>query len=383
MKFTPRKLFFQLHLWAGLTIGAVLAATAISGALLVWRPQLDSKINPHIKSVQPGGARLAPDDLVARARAVHPGGELESVRYYGDVTAPFLVYFTNKDYVHLNPYTGEVLGVRQRYGDFFGWFEGFHKFLQIDPGVGEPITGSISLVFGGIILTGLVLWWPATRRALKAGLTLNRKLSGRPWNLNLHKTVGIYAAAVVFISALTGAPVALDWVKNLLYPLTASQEQKPPVQAVAAGKAFTGFTAVSQKLEKLWPGARENYIRLPKNGVVSSYVVAADAPHPNARSYAWFNPTDATLLRATPYAAASRGYRLYYWMLSFHTGRVGGWWMQVLLFLGAISVPLLAYTGTASFLKRKFGRSAGKATVPVRAMVTAKAKLATQAATPN
>ena len=357
MKPVVRKIFLQVHLWTGLTIGLVLAALAFSGAMLAWRPQLDPRVNPHLMVVPPGGLRLAPDDLVARARSAHPVGEVESVRYYGEATAPFLAYFSTKDFVHLNPYTGEVLGVRKRYGDFFGWFEGFHKFLQLDPGRGEPITGSIAMVFGGTILTGLVLWWPATRRALKAGLTLNPKLAGRPWYLNLHKTAGAYAAVVVFISVLTGVPIAFDWAKDALYPLTASKKEDLPPVAPAAGKMFAGFTAVGQKLALIFPAAKETYIAQPKNGVVSSYVLAADASHPYARSYAWFNPADAAVLQFTPYAQASRGYRLYFWMMAFHTGMIGGWGVQVLQFLGALAVPLLAYTGATSFLKRKFGRS--------------------------
>ena len=358
MKPAPRKFFLQVHLWAGLTIGLVLVGMAVSGSMLVFRPQLDAKLNHHLMVVTPGTTRLAPDDLVARARVAHPTGELESVRYYCDPTAPFLAYYTTKDYVHLNPYTGEVLGIRKRYGDFFGWFEGIHKFLQLDPGIGENITGYTATIFGAVILTGVVLWWPATRRALKAGLTINPKLSGRPWNLSLHKTVGAYAAVVVFISVCSGVPIALDWAKNLLYPLSASTKVLPPTQDVAMGKTFAGVTAVAQKLETIFPAARETYIPLPKKGVVAAYVIAADASHPYARSYAWLNPADAAPVRVTPYAQASRGFRLYYWMMSLHTGMMGGWVVQIMLLLGALSVPLLAYTGTASFLKRKFGRTA-------------------------
>ena len=368
MKPAPRKFFLQVHLWAGLTIGLVLVGMAVSGAMLVFRPQLDAKIDSHLKVVTPGATRLAPDDLVARARVAHPGGELESVRYYGDPTAPFLAYYTTKEYVHLNPYTGEVLGTRKRYGDFFGWFEGFHKFLQIDPGIGENITGYTATIFGAVVLTGMVLWWPATRRALKAGLTINPKLSGRPWNLNLHKAVGAYAAVVVFISVCTGVPIALDWVKNALYPLTASTKAALPAPDAAAGKKFAGFTALALRLEATFPSAHETYIPLPKKGVVAAYVIGADAPHPYARSYAYLNPADAAPLRVTPYAQASRGFRLYYWMMSLHTGMMGGWVVQLMLLLGALSVPLLTYTGAASFLKRKFGRTAAaKAAVPAAA----------------
>lgn len=365
MKLIPRKAFFQLHLWAGLTIGLVLVVLAVSGAMLAWRPQLDPKVEPSLKSVQPGPSRLAPEELIARARAFYPSGSVESVRLFGDPTAPFLVYFTTKDYVHMNPYTGEVLGVRKRYGDFFGFFEGIHKFLQIDPSIGEPITGSTALIFGGVILTGLALWWPATRKALKAGLTLNRKLKGRPWNLNLHKVIGIYAAGVVFVSVVTGVPIALDWVKNLLYPLTASVKVVPPKAPVGAEAKFVGVNAIARSIETVAPATREIYIALPRRGNVSTYYVAQSANHPNARSYLWFNPADGKLLRYIPYEKASRGFRLYYWMLSFHTGMIGGWPVQLLLFLGALSVPFLFYTGTASFLKRKFGRTV-RATAPPR-----------------
>lgn len=48
-----------------------------------------------------------------------------------------------------------------------------------------------------LTLTGVVPWWPAARRALKAGLTLNPKLSGRRGNLNLHKTIGFYVSLVL------------------------------------------------------------------------------------------------------------------------------------------------------------------------------------------
>lgn len=358
MKFTPRKIFLQVHLWAGLTIGLVLVGMAVSGAMIVFRPQLDAKIDSHLKVVAPGASRLAPDDLVARARVAHPGAELESVRFYGEPTAPFLVYYTDKQYVHLNPYTGEVLGIRKRYGDFFGWFEGFHKFLQLDPGLGENITGYTATIFGVVILTGMFLWWPATRRALKAGLTLNPKLSGRPWNLNLHKTVGAYAAVVVLFSVCSGVPISLDWAKNALYPLSASTKVLPPTQDPALGKQFAGFTAAAQQLEQIFPAAHETYIPLPKKGVVAAYVIEANPTHLYARSYAWLNPADAAPVRVTPYAQASRGFRLYYWMMALHTGNMGGWVVQLMLLLGALAVPLLTYTGAAIFLKRKFGRPA-------------------------
>lgn len=356
MNLATRKILLPLHLWSSLILGLILVVVAVSGALLVFRTPLERRLDPARFTVQPGSARLQPDDLVARARVAHPAAELESIRFFGDPTAPFLVYFTSKDYVHLNPYTGEVLGIRSRYDEGFGWIEGLHKFLHLEPKVGEPITGYTALVFGLIILSGIVLWWPATRRALKAGLTINPKLSGRPWNLHLHKALGIYAAVVLLIAVGTGVPISLDWAKNSLYVLTGSEKILDPGPVVSPAGPFVGFDAVARRLGEIMPGAMETYIPLPKKGVLASYVIEGDAPHLLARSYVWFDPDTGAALKTSPYRQAGAGFRLYYWGMALHTGVMGGWVVQIILLLGALAVPVLAYTGTASYFRRKSGR---------------------------
>ncbi|WP_415909003.1 PepSY-associated TM helix domain-containing protein [Oleiharenicola sp. Vm1] len=356
-----RKWFLNVHLWAGLGLGALLLIVSLTGALLVFRSNLERRLDPARWIVAPSAVRLAPEQLVARAAAAHPAGEVESIRTFGDPTAPFLVYFSNKDYVHLNPYTGEVLGTRARYGEGFGWIEGLHKYLQLAPSVGEAINGYNALAFLLIIATGVVLWWPATRRALVAGVTLNRKLSGRPWNLNLHKTVGAYAALLLAVMAFTGAPISLDWLKNALYPLTGSTKAAPPAAPAPSAPAAVGFDRLVAAMAARYPAARETYVPVPKKGLVAAYSIEAGAAHPNARSYAYWDAATGALLRAQPYATAPAGLRVYYFMMSLHTGVWGGPAMQVVLLLGALAVPLLTYTGVASWLRRKSGRAAATA----------------------
>jgi uncharacterized iron-regulated membrane protein len=353
MKVTLRKAMLQVHLWLGLIIGLVLAVQGISGAILAWRAPLDETLNRRLYVVTPGTMRLPLEELAARARAARPGAELEHVRAFAAADAPVIMGFTDDIYVHLNPYDGAVLGLRPRFGDALGWIEGLHKYLRLRPALGEPVVGTVAVGFIVIILTGVVLWWPATRRALQAGLTLNWKLTGRPWNLGLHKTLGIYVALIVLVSAATGAPVALKWLQRMF-----TAAESAPAAAAGAGKPFVGFDVIARNLDALMPAAHDCYIPLPKRGLVKTYAIAADAPHLNARSYVWFNPADGTVLRFTPYAKAGLGFRAYYWMLSLHTGLIGGWVAQVLLSLGALAVPVLVYTGAASYLQRKFRRSA-------------------------
>ncbi len=362
MKPALRTPLLALHLWIGLTVGLVFMVVALSGAALIFRPKLERRLDPQRFIVAPGAMRLPIDDLVARAKAAHPGSDFLSVRYYGDPTMPFLAYFADKDYVHLNPCTGAILGTRARYGEGFGWIEGLHKYVTLDPTVGEYVNGTFAFIFIALLLTGLVLWWPATRRALKAGLTLNPKLSGRPWNLNLHKTIGIYVALVLLFSASSGVPIAFDSTRSVLDFFTASKREAPPAAPAKPAGKFAGFDVVAREIAARMPGAQETYIPLPKKGLIAAYAIAANAPHPNARSYVYLNSA-AKVIRFTPFAQASAGYRLYYWLLSLHTGVVGGPVVQILLLCGTLSVPVLAWTGVASYLRRKSRR---KATAEVR-----------------
>jgi len=347
MKPALRKPLLWLHTWAGLALGVFLTVTAVTGAMLVFRPALERRVDARRFVVEPGPVWLPIDEIVVRARAAHPTSKVESVRFFGDPTMPVMVYFVNEEYVHVNPATGEVLGVRSRYGEGFGWITGLHKYFHLPHKLGEKITGVFALVFAGIIATGAVLWWPATLRALRAGLAVNRKLRGRPWNLGLHKTVGAYAMVVLFFSAVTGAIIAFEPFQGTVSP------PRPPA---VDGRDFAGFEPVAQEVRRLMPGASEYFIGFPAKGIVNTYAIAADAPHPNARSYAWFHPVTVELLGRRPHAETPFGYRLHYWLLSLHTAMVGGPVVSLFLLFGALSVPLLAYTGLVSYLGR--GRSA-------------------------
>lgn len=351
MKPASRQLLLQLHLWPGLVLGLLLACSGITGAMLAWRAELDRNLHRALWVVPPQERRMNLDELVARAQAARLGAQLEDVRLLEVADAPVIIGFADDVYAHLDPYDGRVLGLRARYGDALGWVDGFHKYLRLRPAIGETITGTAAAGFVVVILTGAALWWPKTLRALKAGVTFNWRLRGRPWHLGLHRTLGFYVAVVVLVSAVTGTQIAFKWLRQTL-----TGRPPDPITRSAASEGFVGFDALAKTMHELMPGARECYLAVPRRGVVKAYAVAADASHANARSYVWMDQSDGAVLRYAPYVKAAFGYRLYYWMLSLHTGEIGGWPVRLLLTLGALTVPVLVFTGAASFLHRLLSR---------------------------
>jgi vanillate O-demethylase ferredoxin subunit len=82
-------------------------------------------------------------------------------------------------------------------------------------------------------------------------------------------------------------------------------------------------------------------------------LVGPDAPHAQAFSYLTLDPYSGQVLRFIPYEKNSLGEKIYLWALSVHYGWVGGLFGQLLLLTGALAVPLLAYTGIGSYLRRR------------------------------
>lgn len=358
-----RKIFLNAHAWAGLAVGLVLAWMALTGASMMFRPQLDPLINGELLRVVPQSGRVSLDKIAARARELHPAGVPDFIRYYSAPGAHALLRYTNKDTLYFDPHTGAFLGEQNRYRGLFGTMESLHRFRWLS--WGSLITGTAALTFVFIIMSGVILWLPPAWNAWRSALVFRPRLSGRARRLNLHRTVGIYAALIVLLSALTGLPQAFAWYREGIYRLTGSPVSEAPPPRPAPAAPARPLEDFARRAAALVPGAQETLIHFPANGLVEMYLIAADAPHPNARTLLWLDADTTEVRRFVPYGEASLGHKVYFWTISLHQGKFLGLFGQLLLMGGALAVPVLVYTGIASFLQRGMGRPAKPAPPPV------------------
>lgn len=356
-----RRILRPVHRWTGLSVGLVVVLMALTGAALVLRKQLEQPLDRDLLSAPVCASRLPLDTLTANAQKAYPSGKLDYIRLIAgeadDTRTPAaMVRFTDQMFVYLDPCTGAVLGLRNRYRGTFGVLEQLHRFRFMPNG--NLVVGTSAIVFALVlVVVGLVLWWPGTWRGARRALALRApRAGGAARHIGLHKSVGPYAALIVLISALTGLPQSFDWYRNGVYALTGSA---PPAHAPASlahapGAARLPMEAIWQKVQALVPQPREALLHYPSrtDDAVDIYTIDRDAPHPNARSLMALDAYTGDTLKFTPYAASSAGHKLYFWTLSIHTGLVGGWIGQALLLFGALCVPLLAWTGLRSWLRR-------------------------------
>ncbi|CAN5424219.1 hypothetical protein BH11PSE11_BH11PSE11_01790 [soil metagenome] len=345
-----------------MTIGLVIVFIAVTGASIVFRSQLEPIVNRDLLTVPACSERVPLDTLTANAAATRPNAQLDYIRILAadDPTAAripaTMVRFTDQIFVYLNPCTGASLGQRHRYGGVLGTIEQLHRFRFMEGG--SIITATCVIVFSIVlVLGGVFLWWPATLQGLKGSLKFNSKLPSPARTLNLHKTFGFYAGLVILVSALTGLPQAADWYRSGLYTITGSaQPPKLPKSAEPVpGARRLPMETMWQRAQAIVPQPKDVLIHYPKKtrDPVDMYLIAQDAPHENARTYLNLDAYTGATLSYTPYSENSLGHKLYFLTLSWHSGHLGGVAGQLILLFGALSVPALAYTGIASYLRRR------------------------------
>jgi vanillate O-demethylase ferredoxin subunit len=345
----------QVHRWTGLVLGLLLAWLALTGAGMLFAPQLRSLVDHDLALVPRCPVSLPLDVLLDRARRAHVDGTVRLIGIRREQTASVLVRFLNGDTVYLDPCTGRVLGERNKNAGLFGSLEYLHRLKALP--IGGSIVGTAALTFALVMVVGgLISGWPASIRAVRRSLTFAPGLRGRARLMNQHRAVGFWISLALLTSALTGPLDSFAWYRRAMYELTQSPAPEPEPTARATDGPRLSMQALWQRALSITPDPTEALISVPKPGTnaVKFDLLESGAPHAEARSLLYLEAHSGIVLSFRPYASSSPGNKVVAWGLAIHKGEVGPL-AQVLLLMGALGVPVLAYTGISSYLRRLSG----------------------------
>lgn len=345
----------RLHRWSGITVGLLLAAMALTGAGMVFRPQLDPVLHPALQQAATCAAPLPPSRLVSAARTAIPdAGALSAIRMQAapaGSAAPVRLRFTGWRWVYVDPCTANVLGIRDAYGGVFGTLAWLHIFGYLPSGA--MVAGGVALAAVVLILAGTILWaltrpaaTPSPVRAAdrKRGTGLNPAAR----SLRRHRRAALWCAPVLLILALSGVPQA--------FPIAATAVRAPalpPVLPPTDADSAAALDGIWSRLALDYPGWRQLQWRAGSASMpVKLEIVEQGAPHDYATGVGYYHPATGAILQRTPYSQSTVARKAYLWGLALHYGAIGAPW-QLAQFATALTVPFLAWTGMAGWLRRR------------------------------
>ena len=372
-----RRAIFWVHLAVGVTAAGVVLVLAVTGALLTYEAQIDRWALRGYRAGPPApdAAPLGVDELLARV-----GGEsvVTSVALKRDPREPAVVRLDDGADVHVDRFTGAALGDGDtRTRRFLRGVLYWHRWFALEGPyriVGRTFTATANLGFVFLLVSGVWLWWPATRRraAWRNALWFRRGLGGRARDFNWHAVIGFWSAVPLAVIAASGATISYQWAADLVHRLAG--EAPPPLTAPpAAAPAARGGLPVTPDpaappaaLQALVAGAaatapewRTITVRLPESprDPVAVAVDRGTGRQPSKSEDLLFDRTSGALVGRGGYPTFSRGFRIRRWLRFAHTGEVYGVVGQSIAGLVSLGAAVLVWTGLAMSWRRFFGRA--------------------------
>ena len=317
----------RLHTLPGLLAALVLCVCAVSGAILALEPPLDRLQSWSVESREPTVAEVA-DRLVRRNDAIErivrgPDGTLAvDQRVSAEVVA-----------FRAEPRTGGLLERREP-SAWLDFTRRLHRSLLLGDGgrgaVGISAAAMLLLSVSGLVLLARRLGgWGALLRPIR-GTTRSR------W----HCEVARAASLGLLLSAATGCVLSLFTFEILPDPAAQAELAPPP-----------GFSNVRPRFVPL---ARMHELQAVPFSQLRERVFPRDGEPAvirlvTAGSTSLLDRASGALIASEPLGT---GAKVYEWVYSLHTGQ-GLWPLAIVLGLSAVTVPILAGTGTAIWWRRR------------------------------
>lgn len=357
---TVKKIIGKVHLWLGFTSGIIVFVIAVTGCLYAFQAEISALTGKSYRKVaQQNASYLPPTRIKEIAEKQLPGKHPHSVQYGAkDEAARVTFYAIEPEYyyvIYVNPYSGEVLKVKNMNRDFFRWVLMGHYYLWLPPAVGQQIAIYATIIFVVMMITGLILWWPRNKAARKQRFSIKWSAAWRRKNYDLHNVLGFYVTWVVIFMAITGLVFGWQLLANAIYKTAGGKK------SLTYQEPFSDTTKVDQAatwpVDRLWLQMQQEHrdaetieMHFPVNA--KSAIEAAintDASTYWRMDYRFFDqytlkeiPVEHIYGRFKDAKGADKLLRMNY---DIHVGAIMGLPGKILAFFGSLIAASLPITG--------------------------------------
>lgn len=416
-----RKIFRNIHLWLSVPFGILITLICFSGAALVFEKEVMELCHRELYFVKKVEAAPLPmEQLMTKVAATLPDSvSVTGVNISSDPERAYQVTLSKprRASMYVDQYTGEIMGKYER-APFFNFMFRMHRWLldsmKQDGGIfwGKMIVGTSTLMFVFVLISGVVVWWPRTRKALKNSLKIVANKGWRRFWYDLHVAGGMYALVFLLAMALTGLTWSFQWYRTGFYK-TFGVEVQP---SMGHGNAAANATAKGGKREGSPEGGKREGSPEGRSGSPEGRSGSPEGRNgrpegrsgrPEGRKHSpytnWqqvyeqlaeanpdyklisvsdgsasvalprfgnqrgtdrykFNPRNGEITETTLYKDLDNSGKIRGWIYSVHVGSWGGMLTRILTFIAALvgaSLPLTGYyLWIRRLMKRKIKREA-------------------------
>jgi uncharacterized iron-regulated membrane protein len=362
---TIKKALGKLHLWLGLTSGLVVFIVAITGCIYCFQEEISNMTQEYRFVEKQDKSYLEPSRLREIAQKQLPGKHLHSLQY-GEKDRALVATFYAPEYydlVYLDPYSGDVLKVKDMNGDFFRIVLDGHYYLWLPPAVGQPIVAASTLVFLVMVITGIVLWWPKKNNR-KQRFKVKWDARWRRKNYDLHAVFGFYVCVLGLVFAVTGLVWGFQWFAGAYYWTASGGKTMKPYEDVLSVSKKTDTTHYRVPVDAIWQRmSAENPkaildVHFPDNEKLAIEIAVNHQRGTYWKTdYRYFDQrtlkeveTDNVYGKLENASGADMAMRMNY---DIHVGQIWGFPGKLLAFFASLIVASLPVTGTLVWWGRK------------------------------
>lgn len=379
-----RKIFRNIHLWLSVPFGILITLICFSGAALVFEKEVMELCHRELYFVKKVEAAPLPmEQLMTKVAATLPDSvSVTGVNISSDPERAYQVTLSKprRASMYVDQYTGEITGKYER-APFFNFMFRMHRWLldsmKQDGGIfwGKMIVGTSTLMFVFVLISGVVVWWPRTRKALKNSLKIVANKGWRRFWYDLHVAGGMYALIFLLAMALTGLTWSFQWYRTGFYKTFGVEVQPSMGHGNAAANAtakggkrdgkpegregrgahrYSPYTNWQQVYEQL-AEANPDYKQISVSNGSASVAVPRFGNQRGTDRYK-FNPRNGEITETTLYKDLDNSGKIRGWIYSVHVGSWGGMLTRILTFVAALIGASLPLTGYYLWIRKKIKR---------------------------
>lgn len=354
---------WKWHFIAGIISLPFIAVLAITGAIYLFKPQVEEAIIKEEQTIKSNSVRLKKLSYQKQWEIAqqHSKRKLNTmvIPKTNESTEFIAGKFGGKQSIYINPYTGKVSGSFQSKDTWMYTIRKLHGEL-LGGKIGTKLVELIASWMVVLILSGLYIWFPF-KRGLKGVFTIRFREGKRILFRDLHAVTGFWISILLLIVLAGGFPWTdvfggnFKWVQkvtNTGYPKTWNGKG---LISTPKGKVLSLDEMVSIAKQQNLKGTIS--IGLPKSDKSTFSVFNKTIPLSNQKKI-HFNQYSGALIKKHNWNDVGVLMRARMWLMAFHQGEFGSWnWWC--MFFTAIMLFIMNIAAIISYLYRKPKGSVG------------------------